>query len=115
MAGHDLWQRKLNIALALVGQNEQASQLWAEAERVIGTIQDSSQQTDALKGLATIVARTNTLKQVLHLIQRSWRQAETREEAPTLFSLGIAVIPYTTDISTAFLSAFSWVNTFLRG
>ena len=89
--------------------------MWAEAERVIGTLQYSYEQADALNDLATMMARTNKLKQLLHLIQRAWRQVETREEALTLFSIASAVISCTTDIGTAFLSAFSWVDTFLGG
>jgi hypothetical protein len=107
--------KNLGTVLAQAGYEEQASQVWAEAERVIGTIQDSSKQADALQDLATMMVRINNLKQLLHVFQRSWRQAETREEALALFSLAIAVIPCTTDISTTFLSAFSWVDTFLGG
>jgi hypothetical protein len=99
---------------ALGGALTQAEQ-WAEAERVIGTIQNSVQQAKALSDLATMMARTDKLEQVLHVIQRSWRQAETRGEALTLFCGIIAIISHTPDIGTAFLSAFSWANNFLGG
>ena len=41
-------------------------------------------------------------QQVLHVIQRSLRQDEKRNEALTLFSIVSAVISYTPDIGTAF-------------
>jgi hypothetical protein len=103
----------LGIALAQAGQHEQAAQVWAEAERVIATIRDGSKQARALRNLATIIARTDKLELVLQLIQRSWRQAEMRQEALTLFSIVGSVVTYTPDIGTAFFSAFYWVNNFL--
>ena len=47
----------LGTALAQAGQEEQASQVWTEAERVIGTITDSSQQAEALSALGTALAQ----------------------------------------------------------
>jgi hypothetical protein len=88
---------------------------WTEAERVIDTIQDMTQQAVASNTLATMIASTDKLEQVLHFIQRSWRQAVTRDEAFTLFSGAITVIPRISDIGTAFQSAFSWVDNFLNG
>jgi hypothetical protein len=79
------------------------------------TIQDRRQQAVASNTLATMIASTDKLEQVLHFIQRSWRQAVTRDEALTLFSGAITVIPRISDIGTAFQSAFSWVDNFLKG
>jgi hypothetical protein len=97
---------ELGTALAQTGQ-------WALAEHVIGTIQGSYWQARALRQLAKTMIRKHKLEHLLHLIQRLWRQTETREEALTLFSLAIAFISRTPDISTALLSAFSWVDNFL--
>jgi hypothetical protein len=66
---------------------EHASQVWAEAERVISTLQNSDTRARALRDLATMMAGAEELEQLLHLIQRSWRQVETREKALTLFSM----------------------------
>jgi hypothetical protein len=51
----------------------------------------------------------------LHLIQRSWRQVKTREEAFILFSMATAVISSKPEIGIAFIAAFNWVDKFLGG
>jgi hypothetical protein len=100
-------------ALARAGQEEQASRVWTEAERVIGTIQDKYQHDRALSNMAITMARTAKPEQILHLTQRSWRLAKTRGEAFTLFTVAIAVISNIPDIGKDFLNAFSWVDNFL--
>jgi len=102
-------------ALSALGTAFAQTEQWVEAERVISTIQNSSKQAGALRNMVTMMARTDKLEQLLHLIQRSWRQAETRKEALALFTIAIAVISNTPDIGTDFLSAFTWVDNFLGG
>jgi hypothetical protein len=65
--------------------------------------------------VAKVLVTHDKYEQLLNLIQRSWHQVETREEALTLFSVANTVISYVPDIGTAFLSAFSWVDNFLGG
>jgi hypothetical protein len=73
----------LSTTMAQAQQWEHASQVRAKAERVISTIQGSDQQAWALRYLATEMARADELEQLLHLIQHTWRQVETREKALT--------------------------------
>ena len=104
----------LGKALAQAQQSEHASQAWAEAERVIGSIQDSAAQARALRDLA-IMSYADELELALHLIQRSWRQVETREDALALFSMASAVISSKPNVGIPFFEAFIWVDTFLGG
>jgi hypothetical protein len=98
----------LSTAFAQAGQ-------WTQAERVIGSIKNSSKQAEALTALATKMDSADELKQLLHVIQRSWRQAETRKEAFTLFSMAGAVISRKAKVGIAFIAAFNWVDTILVG
>jgi tetratricopeptide (TPR) repeat protein len=105
--------RELGIAFAQTGQWDHASQVWAEAERVIGTIQTYSQQAEALRDLATEMASAAEFERLLHLIQRSWRQVEKREEALTLFSMASSIISFKPKVGISFFDAFTWVEQFL--
>ena len=61
------------------------------------------------------MANADEFEQLLHVIQRSWRQVETREEALTLFSIASAFISRKPEVGIAFFDAFTWVDTFLGG
>ncbi len=106
---------RLYEALKDLGTALTQAEQWTEAERVIGTIPGSSWQAEPLKDLATLMARTDNLEHLLHLIQRSWHQVESRKEALTFFSIAYAVISYKPEVGKAFFDAFIWVNTFLDG
>jgi tetratricopeptide (TPR) repeat protein len=108
-----LWE--LGTALAQAQQWEQASQVWTEAERVIGTILDRSEQAEALSTLSTAMVSVDEFEQLLHVIQRTWHQVESREEALTLFPLASVFIPCKPQMAIAFFDAFTWVDTFLGG
>ncbi|MGZ3644868.1 MAG: hypothetical protein ACXVCM_13570, partial [Ktedonobacteraceae bacterium] len=86
-----------------------------EAERVSGTIQDSSWQAKVLKALATGMDSADEIEQLIYLIQRSWRQVKTREEALTLFPLARAVISHKPEVGISFFDAFTWVDAFFGG
>jgi tetratricopeptide (TPR) repeat protein len=101
----------IDLATALA----QAPQVWEQAERFIGTIQDSNVQARALRELGTSMASAGKFEQLLHVIQRAWRQAETREEALALFSIASTFIFRKPKVSIAFFDAFTWVDTFLGG
>jgi hypothetical protein len=51
----------------------------------------------------------------MHVIQRSWRQVETREEVLTLFSIACAFISRNPQVGIPFFDAFACVDTFLGG
>jgi hypothetical protein len=124
---HELLLRAGEVARTIQNRSEQAealrelgtalaqAQQWTEAERVIGTITHSSWQAEALRELGTAMASADELDQLLHLIQRSWRQVETIEEALTLFSIASAVISRKPKVGIPFFDAFTWVDTFLGG
>ena len=59
------------------------------------------------------MASADELEQLLHLIQHLWRQAETREEALTLFSIASAIISRKPEVGIPFFDAFNWFDTFL--
>jgi tetratricopeptide (TPR) repeat protein len=123
----ELLMRAIEVARTIRDRTERASALralgttlvqagqWTEAERVIRTIQDKYEHARALSNMAITMARTDKLEKILHLTQRSWRLAETRGEAFTLFTVAIAVISNIPDIGKDFLSALSWVDNFLGG
>ncbi len=61
------------------------------------------------------MANADEIEQVMYLIQRSWYQVETREEALTLFSIVSAVISRKPEVGIPFFDALTWVDTFLGG
>jgi hypothetical protein len=70
---------------------------------------------EALKGLAAALAASGEQEQLLGLIQRSWSQVSTREEALWLFSLVTEFIPRNPELGLALYKAFTWVDTCLKG
>ena len=105
----------LGTALAQAQQWEHASQMWAEAERITGIGLLRINQASILSELATAMSSANELEQLLHLVQRAWRQVETRIEALKLFSMASAIISHKPEIGIAFFDAFAWVDMFLGG
>jgi hypothetical protein len=70
-------------------------------------------------GLLSILGRALTTMKydelLLRLVQRSWRQAGSRDEAISLLPLAYGLISYQPEISIEFCEAFTWVDAFLRG
>ncbi|MFL5655392.1 MAG: AAA family ATPase [Ktedonobacteraceae bacterium] len=105
--------RELGTVLAQVGQEKHAVQVWTQAERVIGTIQDRYLGAQALRELGAAMVNADEFEQLLCVIQRSWRQVKTREEALSLFSLAKAFISRKPKMGITFLDAFTKVDTFV--
>jgi hypothetical protein len=90
-------------------------ELFMRAGDVAHTIQDSFQQARALRVLGTAMGSAGKFKQLLHVIQREWRQVEKREEALTLFSIASAFFPTNLRLALLFLMHLlglihSWVG-----
>ena len=102
-------------ALSVLGTALAQAQQWTEAEWVIGIIHASSEQGRALSTLATAMASADEFEKSLHVIQRVWRQVETRDEALSLFSIASVFISHKPEVGVAFFDAFNWVDTFLGG
>ncbi len=89
---------------------------WEEAERVISTMQDSSQQAWALSQLADALAHSNEYKRLLRLVRYWWQRARRRDEAAVrLLPLAYGFLSYHPELGIAFFDAFAWVDEFLRG
>ncbi len=107
--------RQKNTALGeLAGALAQAQQ-WKQAEQVINRIPNNKQRNAALNELGTILATTNEFEELLHLVQRTWLQIETREDAIALLPLAVGLISLEPDIGIEFCKAFDWVDDFLVG
>ena len=99
--------RELATALA-------QAQQWERAEGVACSIEDSSGRANALRGLAISLKMSNQ-ELLLGVVQRSWLLAETREYAFQLLFLAHGLIALKPEISSGFLEAFRWVESFLNG
>jgi hypothetical protein len=62
---------ELGVALAQAQEKERAQAVWAEAERVISTIEGSYSRADALHALGAVLINSNKHLQLLRLVQRS--------------------------------------------
>jgi len=121
----EILMRAGEVARTIQGSNEQAwalsalgtalarAQQWEQAERVIGTIGNSDVQAGALWELGTVLVSADEFEQLLHVIQLTWRQVETRKEALTLFSPASVFISRKPEVGVHFFDAFTWVDTFL--
>jgi hypothetical protein len=127
LAQAQLWVQAERISSTIQNSSQQAealrdlgtalaqAQLWVQAERISSTIQISFQRTWVMKELGTAMLSAGMFEHFLHIIQRAWRQVETREEALTLFSIANAFISSKPQIGIPFFDAFTWVDTFLSG
>jgi len=95
-------------------ESRAVAQEWAEAERMIGAIEDSTSRARALRALGAALMNAKNYLQLLRLVQRSWQQANTRDYAVTLLSLVNGIVPLK-EIGLALLESFSWVDDFLKG
>ncbi len=94
---------------------DQAEAMWKAAESTVLSMESIWKRASMLRYLAKGLARVGRHKQLLHLVQRSWLQTNTREAAIKLLPVVSELIPFKPDISTAFCEVFTWVDTFLKG
>ena len=69
-------------------------------------------QPTALEKLVEALLKCSDYERVLHTVQRSWLQAETRAFAFQNFDLVLGLIFLKPDIGAALYQAFRWVDTF---
>ena len=91
------------------------TQRWEQAEEIARSISDSKQQAAALKNLIEVLIKYYKHDRILHLVQRSYLQAETRDFALQEISLAAGLISLKPEIGIALYEAFKWVDTFLAG
>ncbi len=101
-------------ALSELGLALAHDQQWAEAERVIGTIIDSDNRAKALSELGLALMNANKHLQLVQLVQRSWQQADTRDDTVALLSLANSLMPLKPEIGIELFESFSWVDDFLK-
>ena len=90
------------------------AQEWAEAERVIATIEKRDSLAWALRALGAALIYSNKHLQLLQLVQRSWQQADTRDYALALLALANGLIPLKHKIGIELFESFSWIDDFLK-
>jgi hypothetical protein len=70
---------------------------------------DGSRQAEELSELSLALASAYEFEPLLHLIQRSCRQVETRENSLILFYIASVFINRKPEAGTAFFDAFTWL------
>jgi hypothetical protein len=109
------YKSHLAYQLTVLASSLAQAQHWQDAERVITPIRDEAKRAEALTALASSMAQHNQHKEVVRLVQRWWRQADTRNEALSLLSIASDLILFRPDVGIAIHDAFAWVDDFLRG
>lgn len=89
--------------------------MWAEAERVIASIDNGYHRASVLSGLGAGLMNANKHLQFLRLVQYSWQQADTRDFAVALLSLANGLLSLKPEIGIDLFESFSWVDDFLKG
>ena len=105
---------KLGHELARAQQWERAKTIWRMTVTIAQTIDYRETRALVLEELARSIGSFGMQEQLLHLVQTSWRQADTGEYAIKLLSLAESLIPLHPEIGTAFCEAFTWVDNFLK-
>lgn len=79
---------------------------------MIDTIQDAEKRAEALRELGKALTAVDQCEQVMQLIQQSWLQVETRENAMHLLSLVAELIPLQPTLDRALrpLDEFRWAR-----
>jgi tetratricopeptide (TPR) repeat protein len=102
------------LALCDLGVALSKAQQWERAEAVAQTISDVDCSVEVLREVRTQLVASDGHEQLLRLVQRAWRQAQTREYAIELLSLAIGLVSLKPEIGTDFCEAFAWVDTVLN-
>jgi len=105
----------LGQALAQTVETSSAALLRQQAEQIISRIEDSQEHVMALASVAKALAQAGRYNDLLHLIQRFWLLARTREEAFERFYLATHFIQKYPELGIAFFEGFTWVDAFLAG
>jgi tetratricopeptide (TPR) repeat protein len=106
---------ELGRAFEQEGQRKRARVIWKEFERVIQAIERKDMQALLIYPLAETLEQVGDYSHLLHLLRYAWVQASTRNQAINLLPLAYAFIPLSSEIGSALCSAFSWVDSFLKG
>ncbi len=106
---------KLGSELARAHQWERALTVWIEAERTAHTLKESRQRASVLLELARTFENFGRHEQMLKLVQRAWKDADTRACAINLLHLVTGIIPLKVEICITLCEAFSRVDRFLEG
>lgn len=101
-----------NLAYALARHGELT---WAE--HLISAVDETSYSAslivETLQAIAAWHEEKKDYKQLLGLVQRSWRRVQTREKCIKELALVKGLIAAKPDIARAFCEAFPWVDNFL--
>lgn len=112
-AVEDHWQKAWALS-ELAGELAQAHK-WEEAEDIISAISAAPElKASALAELAKTLAESREYKHLLHMVQKSWLEADTREEVILLLPVAYGFVSLKPEIGIAFYGAFAWVNDFLK-
>ncbi|WP_220209239.1 hypothetical protein [Reticulibacter mediterranei] len=105
----------LGTALFQGMQQERAEVIWEEAETIAHSITPYYSRAWDLRCVVEARCAAGKWQQALNLVQLSWMQAETSEEAISLFPLALRFVSIKPELGTTLGEAFTWANKFLEG
>jgi hypothetical protein len=116
----DGWHRSrllLGIGKQLVEdqQQERAKKVFLAVETLARAIVNVEDKSMLLKEIAQVFSDMREHEQLVYLIQHSWLQANTREDAIKLLPMVSELIPLSPSMGRACAEAFTWVDDFLQG
>ena len=82
---------------------------------IVLSIENIETKSKLLKKIAEIFNMVQAHEQVLHLVQRSWFQANTRVDAIKLLPLVKELMSLKPEIGIDFCEAFKWAESILKG
>jgi hypothetical protein len=88
--------------------------IWSEAEAIARSIEDEDNRAKILLDVANILISFAAYDRTLHLVQRSWLQADTRSYAIQLLQLANGLFNLKDHLGRELSEAFFWVANFLR-
>ncbi len=86
----------------------------ALSEQIASHLDQSAEKASLLVSMANSLAEAGHNLELIHLIQRSWLQAGTKDDCQHLFAMVHGVILRNPEICDDFYKAFEWAGTFVE-
>ena len=106
---------ELGMQLAIARQWERAKAILIDVESVTNPFENIETKVRVLKKIAEILNIMQDHEQLLYLVQHSWLQANTREDAIKLLPLVYGLISVKPELGTIFCESFKWTDNILKG
>lgn len=81
---------------------------------MVSSLEESDEKDRALQALVTALVTVNENELVLHIVQQTWLQVETRDSALNFFPLACGFVSLNPEVGRGLYEAFRWVDSFLR-